>query len=65
MNVYAAAFLAMLSCGAAIVFKKATKGNENDSAKESAGFAELEVLEPLGSTEYSRNDYGTSGEGVL
>jgi hypothetical protein len=65
MNVYAAAFLAMLSCGAAMVFKKATKGNENDSAKESAGFAEVEVLEPLGSTEYSRNDYGTSGEGVL
>jgi hypothetical protein len=65
MSAYAAAFLATLLCGAAMVFKKATKGNENDSAKESAGFAELEVLEPLGSAEYPRNDYGTSGEGVL
>jgi hypothetical protein len=65
MSAYAAAFLATLLCGAAMVFKKATKGDENDSAKESAGFAELEVLEPLGSTEYPRNDYGTSGEGVL
>ena len=65
MSAYAAAFLATLLCGAAMVFKKATKGDENDSAKESAGFAELEVLEPLGSAEYPRNDYGTSGEGVL
>jgi hypothetical protein len=65
MSAYAAAFLATLLCGAAMVFKKATKGNENDSAKESAGFAELEVLEPLGSAEYPRNDYGTSAEGVL